>query len=176
MSQIAIIIIYNVITYKFKFCSEVEMTLESLVHCFMSLFNLVVTWIGLRGSNNINVEIVYKSNDFIIVNKPEDVFTNNHNKARPSLDVLLRKKYPHLVNSNLEHSFYFVHRLDFVTSGVLCIALNKRACAKASCAMQKRISRKYYIALVRGHVSQDHLDLTDSIGNKLYNDIYVIHL
>lgn len=57
------------------------MTLESLVHCFMSLFNLVVTWIGLRGSNNINVEIVYKSNDFIIVNKPEDVFTNNHNKA-----------------------------------------------------------------------------------------------
>lgn len=57
------------------------MTLKSLVHCFMSLFNLVVTWIGLRGSNNFNVEIVYKSNDFIIVNKPEDVFTNNHNKA-----------------------------------------------------------------------------------------------
>lgn len=95
---------------------------------------------------------------------------------RPSLDVLLGKKYPHLVNSNLEHSFYFVHRLDFVTSGVLCIALNKRACAKASGAMQKRISRKYYIALVRGHVSEDHLDMTDSIGNKLYNDIYVIHL
>ncbi|XP_060880303.1 RNA pseudouridylate synthase domain-containing protein 1-like [Metopolophium dirhodum] len=140
------------------------MTLESLVHCFMSLFNLVVTWIGLRGSNNINVEIVYKSNDFIIVNKPEDVFTNNHNKARPSLDVLLGKEYPHLVNSNLVHSFYFVHRLDFVTSGLLCIALNKRACAKASGAMQKRISRKYYIALVRGHVSKDHLDLTDSIG------------
>jgi len=95
---------------------------------------------------------------------------------RPSLDVLLGKKYPHLVNSNLEHGFYFVHRLDFVTSGVLCIALNKRACAKASGAIQKRISRKYYIALVRGHVSKDRLDLTDSIGNRLCNEIYEIHL
>ncbi|KAE9523655.1 hypothetical protein AGLY_016207 [Aphis glycines] len=83
---------------------------------------------------------------------------------RPSLDVILGKKYPHLVNSKLEHSFYFVHRLDFVTSGLLCIALNKRACAKASSAMQKRISQKYYIALVRGHVSKDHLDLTNPIG------------
>lgn len=57
------------------------MTLECFIHCFVSLFDLVVTWLGLRGSNKIDVEIVYKSNDFIIVNKPEDVFTNNHNKA-----------------------------------------------------------------------------------------------
>jgi len=57
------------------------MTLECLIHCIVSLFNLVVSWLGLRDSNNIDLEIVYKSNDFIIVNKPEDVFTNNHNKA-----------------------------------------------------------------------------------------------
>ncbi|XP_060841685.1 RNA pseudouridylate synthase domain-containing protein 1-like isoform X2 [Rhopalosiphum padi] len=140
------------------------MIFEILINYFMTLINLVVTKLGLRDSDNIDVEIVYKSKDFIIVNKPEDIFTNNHNKARPSLDVLLGKKYPHLVNSKLEHSFYFVHRLDFVTSGILCIALNKQACAKASGAMQKRISRKYYIALVRGHVSKDHLELTNSIG------------
>ncbi|XP_025206616.1 RNA pseudouridylate synthase domain-containing protein 1-like [Melanaphis sacchari] len=140
------------------------MIFEHLINYFMSLINLVVIRLGLRDSNNSDLEIVYKSNDFIIVNKPEDIFTNNHNKTRPSLDVLLGKKYPHLVNSKLEHSFYFVHRLDFVTSGVLCIALNKQACAKASGAMQKRISRKYYIALVRGHVSKDHLDLINPIG------------
>jgi len=79
--------------------------------------------------------------------------------------VLLRKKYPHLVNDELEHSFYFVHRLDYVTSGVLCLALNKQACATASAAMQKRISQKYYIALLRGHVSSNIMDLTNSIGN-----------
>jgi len=47
----------------------------------MSLINLVVIRLGLCDSDNIDVEIVYKSNDFIIVNKPEDIFTNNHNKA-----------------------------------------------------------------------------------------------
>lgn len=140
------------------------MVLKRLINYFMSLINLIVIRLGFVDSDNIDVEIVYKSNDFIIVNKPEDIFTNNHNKARPSLDVILGKKYPHLVNSKLEHSFYFVHRLDFVTSGLLCIALNKRACAKASAAMQKRISQKYYIALVRGHVSEDHLDMTNPIG------------
>lgn len=66
------------------------MTLESLVHWFMSLFNLAATWVGLRDSNNINVEIIYKSNDFIIVNKPEDVFTNNHNKA---VSIILSSTY-----------------------------------------------------------------------------------
>lgn len=80
------------------------------------------------------------------------------------MDVLLRQKFPYLINHNLEHSFYFVHRLDFVTSGVLCLALNKKACAVASGAIQKRISRKYYIALLRGHVSTDSMDLTDPIG------------
>ncbi|XP_026813943.1 RNA pseudouridylate synthase domain-containing protein 1-like [Rhopalosiphum maidis] len=156
-----VIRVYNV---SFKFVSYVKMIFERLINYFMTLINVVVTRLGLHYSDNIDVEIVYKSKDFIIVNKPEDIFTNNHNKVRPSLDVLLGKKYPHLVNSKLEHSFYFVHRLDFVTSGVLCIALNKQACAKASGAMQKRISRKYYIALVRGLVSTDHLELTNSIG------------
>lgn len=85
----------------------------------------------------------------------------------PSLDLLLGKKYPHLVNKNLEHGFYFVHRLDYVTSGVICIALNKRACAAASSAFQKRISRKYYIALLRGHVSVNRMDLINPIG-KMY--------
>lgn len=85
----------------------------------------------------------------------------------PSLDLLLGQKYPHLVNKNLEHGFYFVHRLDYVTSGVICIALNKRACAAASSVMQKRISRKYYIALLRGHVSVNKMDIINPIG-KVY--------
>lgn len=73
------------------------MTLESLFHCFMSLFNLVATWVGLRDSNNINVEIIYKSNDFIIVNKPEDVFTNNHNKT---VSIILSSTYIVLYYNN----------------------------------------------------------------------------
>lgn len=57
------------------------MVLKSLINYFMSLINLIVIRLGVIDSDNIDVEIVYKSNDFIIVNKPEDIFTNNHNKA-----------------------------------------------------------------------------------------------
>ncbi|VVC25925.1 Pseudouridine synthase, catalytic domain,Pseudouridine synthase, RsuA/RluB/C/D/E/F [Cinara cedri] len=141
------------------------MIFEDLINFFKYVLDHILCSLKLCGDlNHIDVEILYLSKDYIIVNKPEDVFTNNHGKDRPSLDILLGKKYPHLVNSNLEYGFYFVHRLDYVTSGVLCIALNKQACAIASTAMQKRISRKYYIALLRGHVSADNMDLISPIG------------
>lgn len=165
-----------------------------LVNVFKSLLNFIFANLGSRGPNDVDVEVLFKSDDYIIVNKPEDVFVNNHDKEvsapvlvfhprstvvcswdvverllfdfqRPSVDLMLGKKYPHLVNDKLEFGFYFVHRLDYVTSGVLCLALNKRACAAASTAMQKRISRKYYVALLRGHVSENSMDLTNAIGN-----------
>lgn len=86
---------------------------------------------------------------------------------KPSLDLLLSAKFPHLVDKNLEHGFYFVHRLDFVTSGVMCIALNKKACAAAANSFQKRTSKKLYVALLRGHMSVNNLEITKSIGKSL---------
>lgn len=53
----------------------------------------------------------------------------------------------------------------------MCLALNKRACTLASSAMQKRISRKYYVALLRGHVSVNSMDLTMPIGKMFCNSI-----
>lgn len=46
-----------------------------------SILNVIFSNLGLyRLKNDIDVEIVYKSHDYLIVNKPEDVFINNHNK------------------------------------------------------------------------------------------------
>ena len=42
----------------------------------------------------------------------------------------------------------FVQRLDYATSGVMCIALNKKSAKKASLALEKRKVDKFYIALV----------------------------
>ncbi|XP_050537005.1 RNA pseudouridylate synthase domain-containing protein 1-like [Daktulosphaira vitifoliae] len=136
------------------------MILRSIFWCV----ELFLNKIGFLSSSHIEIEVLYESSDYLIVNKPEDVYVNNHFKEKPSLDLLLSAKYPHLVNNNLEHSFYFVHRLDFVTSGVICIALNKKACAAASNRFQKRTSKKFYLALLRGHVSVNNLELTKSIG------------
>ena len=45
-----------------------------------------------------------------------------------------------------------VHRLDYATSGILCIALNKKAAHIASKVFELRLASKSYVALVYGHV------------------------
>lgn len=44
----------------------------------------------------------------------------------------------------------FVHRLDFSTSGALCVALNKKASSAASKEFEARRVKKEYLALVSG--------------------------
>lgn len=61
------------------------MTLKNLIYFFKSVLNLIVSILGYSYSNDIDVEILYKSDDYIIVNKPEDVFINNHDKEVSSV-------------------------------------------------------------------------------------------
>ena len=42
----------------------------------------------------------------------------------------------------------FVHRLDYATSGVMCLALSKSAAKHAGKALEKRQVEKFYLALV----------------------------
>ncbi|XP_011503640.1 PREDICTED: RNA pseudouridylate synthase domain-containing protein 1-like [Ceratosolen solmsi marchali] len=79
----------------------------------------------------------------------------------------IRRMLPNLINSNLYHEFYFVHRLDYVTSGVMCIALNKQSARAASTSFQKRTVEKYYLALVHGHINKPSMIINVLIGNDL---------
>ena len=90
----------------------------------------------------------------------------------------LRRLFPALANEKLGHSFHFAHRLDYPTSGVLCIACHKEASVCAQEAFSSRKTGKYYLALVRGHVSQEVIDIKYSIGKKLKHpavniDVYI---
>lgn len=68
---------------------------------------------------------------------------------------------------------HFVQRLDYATSGVLCIAKNKTSAAKAGKMFEKRYSKKYYLAVLRGHVNFEVADIEFHVGKYLnYYDIY----
>lgn len=86
---------------------------------------------------------------------------------QPTVQTFLRDTYPYLVNPSLKHEFFFVHRLDYATSGVICVALTKEACREAASAFQNRDTKKYYIALLRGHVSKERLLITRPIGKRI---------
>lgn len=60
---------------------------QRLINIFKSVLKLVVNGLGYSDSADTVVEVLFESDDFIIVNKPEDVFINNHNKQ------VIRMKY-----------------------------------------------------------------------------------
>lgn len=84
------------------------------------------------------------------------------------MDQQLCKAFPTLANPNLRHGFYFAHRLDYATSGVICIALHKKACSAATSAFEGRRTKKYYLALLRGHVAGELVDMTIAVGKCLF--------
>ncbi|XP_058795275.1 RNA pseudouridylate synthase domain-containing protein 1-like isoform X2 [Phymastichus coffea] len=75
--------------------------------------------------------------------------------------------FPNLANPNLCHEFYFVHRLDYATSGVMCIALNKQSARAASIAFEGRKVQKYYIAVVHGHINSPSIIINVPIGRDI---------
>lgn len=81
-----------------------------------------------------NTDILYKSKNYLIVNKPYDLMVYNFtkqiasngkyisSKSKPeaSLVNLLRDKFFHLYDPSLTGGFHILHRLDAVTSGCIC--------------------------------------------------------
>lgn len=105
---------------------------------------------------NQEIRVLHCSEHFLVVDKPADLVINTQ-KAHEhpvSVESLLRRQHPELVDPAVEHGFRFCHRLDFATSGVLCLALTRAAARAAQAAFGPplRTARKCYAALLDGHV------------------------
>ncbi|KAK0161306.1 hypothetical protein PV327_009790 [Microctonus hyperodae] len=112
------------------------------------------------------VQILYHSNNYLVINKPYDMVVNsNDSNIKHTLQNEIKKIYPNLANKSLKHEFHFVHRLDYPTSGVICVALNKNSARAASLAFEKRQAKKYYLAFVHGHIKESFLIINKAIGN-----------
>lgn len=109
--------------------------------------------------NGKTLTILFENEDYIVVDKPFDIAINTMDSVSHPITVatLLESARPHRVDLSCVHKFRFVHRLDFSTSGVLCVALNKTAAAKLSAAFQQRRTVKEYIAVLRGRLHQSKL-------------------
>ncbi|XP_076246668.1 RNA pseudouridylate synthase domain-containing protein 1 [Calliopsis andreniformis] len=111
------------------------------------------------------VDILHQSENFLIVSKPYDMYINSNNpENKDTLQSELKRILPELANPNLFHEFHFVHRLDYATSGVICIALNKKAARAASNAFETRTAKKFYLALLHGHIDKPYIIVDKAIG------------
>nr|KAF6442188.1 hypothetical protein HJG63_016988 [Rousettus aegyptiacus] len=96
-----------------------------------------------------NLSIVYRSRDFLVVNKHWDVRIDSKTwRETLTLQKQLRHRFPELADPDTYYGFRFCHQLDFSTSGALCVALNKAAAGSAYKCFKERQVTKAYLALV----------------------------
>ncbi|XP_059050322.1 RNA pseudouridylate synthase domain-containing protein 1-like [Achroia grisella] len=106
---------------------------------------------------------LYENENYVIVNKPYDMYINTDDEnEKNTVTCHIACHDSHLSTST--HPLHFVQRLDYATSGVLCIAKNKAAAATAGKLFEKRETRKYYLAIVRGHVKFELADVQYNVG------------
>lgn len=93
--------------------------------------------------------IVYQDDDIVIVNKPSEFLSVPGVNIEDSVYLRIQTQFPHATGPLI------VHRLDMSTSGLLVVALNKRAHKALQKQFIARTIDKRYIALVDGTVPQD---------------------
>lgn len=103
----------------------------------------------------MKIPILFKSSEFIAVNKPTGISVHN-NEDRENLLKQLADDYPQL---------YPVHRLDKETSGVQILALNEKSAAHLALQFQSREVEKKYVGVLRGLLKEK-----SGIWNKSLSD------
>jgi tRNA pseudouridine32 synthase / 23S rRNA pseudouridine746 synthase len=95
-----------------------------------------------------NISILDTDEHYLIINKPAGLLSvpGRHPHNRDSVIERLRQAFP---------SAEIVHRLDFDTSGIMVIPLNKFSLSHISKQFQARSVNKYYTAVVNGLVEKN---------------------
>ena len=125
---------------------------------------------------NIPLDIIYEDNTLIVVNKPAGMVVHpghgNHSGTLVNGLIYHIENLP--TNSNERPGL--VHRIDKDTSGILVIAKTEFAMAHLSKQFFKRTTRRNYLALVWGNISEDEGTIEGNIGrsfkNRLRMDVF----
>ena len=118
------------------------------------------------GAGGSNLNVLQQSDDFLVIDKPANLRMDG--LFENTVEKLVYQCLPLLKWSPLK----WVHQLDYATSGVLCIALNRPAAARASLAFAERLTTKQYLAVVRGHLDPlkwQHKGVMNSSGRSSSN-------
>lgn len=97
---------------------------------------------------NEEIEVLYQDEDLLLINKPSGLLTlsGKHPLNKDSVHFRLVKDFP---------TATMIHRLDFGTSGILIVALNKDVNAHIGKQFQARSVSKAYTAILHGDVVAD---------------------
>lgn len=96
-----------------------------------------------------DLTIIYQDQDILVINKPAEFLSVPGVNIEDSVYLRIKTQFPHATGPLI------VHRLDMSTSGLLIIALNKRAHKALQKQFIERTIEKRYVALVAGNVVEN---------------------
>ena len=105
----------------------------------------------------MKLKIVYQSSEYVVVHKPEGISTTTEDPKLASFHSLLE--------TQLNHVCFPVHRLDKDTSGIVLFALKRESAAKLSQLFKTRNVKKSYLALCYGQ-APERLTIKSPLKNR----------
>lgn len=126
----------------------------------------------------MNIEVIFESNDFIVLNKPAGLMVHSDGRTtEKTLADFILDKYPGIkgVGESMEIGGKtierpgIVHRLDKDTSGAIVIAKNNEAFEYLKNQFKNKEVSKIYHAFVYGNIKEDSGEIDSPIG-KSRND------
>lgn len=99
------------------------------------------------------LEIVYKDENLVLINKPHGLLVHQSPIARDAEEFALQ-----LLRDQLGQNVWPVHRLDRKTGGLLLFALNTESNVLLQTLFRDNLIKKKYLAIVRGH-TPDEMDI-----------------
>ena len=113
----------------------------------------------------MNLNIVYKDNDIIVINKPNGLVVH---PAPGNYEHTLANGLAYYSNSlsdiNGEFRPGIVHRIDAYTTGLLVVAKNNKAHEVLALELAKKEVKRTYLALVWGVITEDSGTIDAPIG------------
>jgi tRNA pseudouridine32 synthase/23S rRNA pseudouridine746 synthase len=107
--------------------------------------------------------IVYQDDALVIINKPAELLSVPGKNIKDSVHSRIKQYFP------LATGPLIVHRLDMSTSGLMVIALNKKAHKALQQQFINRTISKHYVALVDGLIEQQSGNISLALCGD-YND------
>ena len=107
--------------------------------------------------NQFKRSIKFENNDFIVLDKWQQIATQGGSKINISIDHIIK---------NINSQYRLVHRLDKETSGLLLIAKDLNYAKKLSYLFKQKEITKYYIALCEGNPKNNYSQVKLEIKNK----------
>ncbi len=94
------------------------------------------------------IEIIHQDDSLLLINKPSGLLSlsGKHPLNKDSVHYRLVQDFP---------TATLLHRLDFGTSGIMLVALNKTVNGLLTKQFQERRVEKKYIAILHGELQQD---------------------